>query len=99
MIEEHKWRFLGGLLNRTRDKGLGLEDYLQAIQPLEARARECYSETIHLDTDEFVEMLVLDGCFVIELFRKMGKLVQFEPDDPLISMSWVYSFFLRDFIR
>ncbi|GFZ08756.1 transmembrane protein, putative [Actinidia rufa] len=99
MIEEHKWRFLGGLLNRTRDKGLGLEDYLQAIQPLEARARECYSETIHLDTDEFVEMLVLDGCFIIELFRKMGKLVQFEPDDPLISMSWVYSFFLRDFIR
>ncbi|KAL6988358.1 hypothetical protein U1Q18_014109, partial [Sarracenia purpurea var. burkii] len=93
MIEEHKWRFLGALLNRTQTKlGLGLDDYLKAIQPLEMKAREFYSETV-------TEILVLDGCFIIELFRKIGKLVPFDPDDPLISMSWVYSFLLRDFIR
>uniref|UniRef100_A0A5B7B5Z9 Uncharacterized protein n=1 Tax=Davidia involucrata TaxID=16924 RepID=A0A5B7B5Z9_DAVIN len=97
MIQEHKWRFLGALLNRTKD--LGLEDYLKAIQPLELRARECYSETIHLNRDEFIEMLMLDGCFIIELFRRIGKVVQSDPDDPLFSMSWVYSFFLRDLIR
>ncbi|CAK9148407.1 unnamed protein product [Ilex paraguariensis] len=99
MIEEHKWRFLGSLLNRTASKGLALEDYLKAIQPLEMRARECYSETIQFDTDEFIEIMVLDGCFILELFRKIGGLVPFEPDDPLISMSWVYAFFLRDLIR
>ncbi|XAR64640.1 hypothetical protein NMG60_11008393 [Bertholletia excelsa] len=41
----------------------------------------------------------LDGCFIIELFRKYGKVVPVEPGDPLTSMSWVYSFFLRDLIR
>ncbi|KAL0333449.1 UNVERIFIED_CONTAM: hypothetical protein Sangu_1501100 [Sesamum angustifolium] len=100
MIEEHKWRFLGTLLKRTQAaKALSLEDFLQAVQPLEAEARECYSATIHFSGDEFIEMLVLDGCFVIELFRKFGGVVPFEADDPLLSMSWVYSFFLRDLIR
>ncbi|KAH0638553.1 hypothetical protein KY285_035139 [Solanum tuberosum] len=60
MIEEHKWRFLGNLVKRTKEKGLNLEDYLKAIQPFEMRARECYSEAIVLNRDEFVEMLVLD---------------------------------------
>ncbi|KAL1821282.1 hypothetical protein DCAR_0417673 [Daucus carota subsp. sativus] len=99
MIEEHKWRFLGTLLHRTERKGLSLEDYLKAIQPLESEARECYSEVVKFGTDEFIEMMVLDGCFIIELFRKLGDLYPFEPDDPLISMSWVYSFFLRDLLR
>ncbi|KAK4392091.1 hypothetical protein Sango_1986900 [Sesamum angolense] len=100
MIEEHKWRFLGTLLKRTQAaKALSLEDFLQAVQPLEAEARECYSSIIHFSGDEFIEMLVLDGCFVIELFRKFGGVVPFEADDPLLSMSWVYSFFLRDLIR
>ncbi|XP_027174088.1 UPF0481 protein At3g47200 [Coffea eugenioides] len=99
MIEEHKWRFLGALLKRTQEKGIGLEDYLRAVQPLEAEARECYSETIGYSSDEFIEMLVLDGCFILELFRKFGGLVPAEPDDPLTSMSWVYAFLLRDLLR
>lgn len=100
MIQEHKWRYLGALVDRTQKfKGLGLQDYLEAIHPLEAEARECYSTAIDYESDEFVEMLVVDGCFVIELFRKFGELVPFEPDDPLLSMSWIYSFFVRDLIR
>ncbi|XP_058204069.1 UPF0481 protein At3g47200-like [Rhododendron vialii] len=98
MIQEHKWRFLGDLLNRTRSKGLSLEDYLRAVEPLETKARGCYSEAIRFGTDEFLEMLVLDGCFIVELFRKIGKVIPIEHDDPLISM-WNYSFILRDFIR
>ncbi|XP_075498972.1 UPF0481 protein At3g47200 [Primulina tabacum] len=99
MIEEHKWRFLGTLLNRTKSKGLILDDYLKAVYPIEIRARECYSAEINFNSDEFVEMLVLDGCFMIELFRKFGGVIAFESDDPLLSLSWVYSFFLRDLIR
>ncbi|KAG8374147.1 hypothetical protein BUALT_Bualt11G0100600 [Buddleja alternifolia] len=99
MIEEHKWRFLGTLLKRTQIKGLTLEDLLSSVHRVEAEARECYSASIQFNTDEFIEMLVLDGCFVIELFRKFGGIVAFEADDPLLSLSWMYSFFLRDLIR
>ncbi|KAA8516682.1 hypothetical protein F0562_016812 [Nyssa sinensis] len=99
MIEEHKWRFLGALLSRIQKKGLFLEDLLKTIQPLEIQVRESYSQTIHFDSHEFIEMLVLDGCFLIELFRRVGKVVRSDADDPLFSMPWIYSFFLRDLIR
>ncbi|OMO53239.1 hypothetical protein CCACVL1_28784 [Corchorus capsularis] len=101
MIEEHKWRYLASLLARIQTKGLGLEDLLKAIHPLETKARECYSEAINLNTDDFIEMMVVDGCFILELFRKVGKLVKSEPDDPdpLFSMAWILAFFYRDFLR
>ncbi|XP_027352324.1 UPF0481 protein At3g47200 [Abrus precatorius] len=99
MIEEHKWRYLRSLLSRTQSKGLSLEDLLKAIAPLESQARESYSETIHLDSHDFIEMMVLDGCFIIELFRKVAKLVPFEPDDPIVNMAWILPFFYRDFLK
>ncbi|KAG8501052.1 hypothetical protein CXB51_003160 [Gossypium anomalum] len=99
MIEEHKWRYLGFLLKRIEEKGLVLDDLLKVLQPLEAKARDCYSETIQLGSDEFLEIMVLDGCFIVELFRKVGNIVSFEPDDPIISMLWILPFFYRDFLR
>ncbi|XP_059462747.1 UPF0481 protein At3g47200-like [Corylus avellana] len=100
MMEEHKWCYLRSLLSRTKEaKGITLEDYLKSIHPLEKVGRECYSETIHLGTDEFLEMMVLDGCFMIELFRKVDNTELFEPEDPLVTMSWILPFFYRDFLR
>ncbi|XP_043698748.1 UPF0481 protein At3g47200-like [Telopea speciosissima] len=98
MMEEHKWRFLGSLLSRTQSKGLTLEDYVRNAKGLEERARECYSETISLDSDEFAEMVVLDGCFIIEIFRIVGNLVKVDPDDPIFTV-WLSTFLLRDFLR
>ncbi|GKV37538.1 hypothetical protein SLEP1_g45560 [Rubroshorea leprosula] len=99
MIEEHKWRFLGSILDRIKVKGLTLEDLLKAVESREKEARECYSENLDMGTDEFVEMLVLDGCFIIELFRKVANLVPSDPDDPIFSMAWILPFFYRDFLR
>ncbi|EXB37757.1 hypothetical protein L484_013795 [Morus notabilis] len=100
MIEEHKWRYLGNLLSRTQQfNGLKLEDLMKSMAEIEDRARESYSEVICLTSDEFVEMMVLDGCFVIELFRKAANLVRFESDDPILTMAWIIPFFYRDFLR
>lgn len=99
MIHEHKWRYLGNLLNRSKNtKRLGLEDFLKAVDSLEMKARECFSGTIHLDTDEFVELLVLDGIFFIELFRLVAGLVRIEANNPLIAVTWIlYHCFTKTF--
>uniref|UniRef100_A0A6N2LQY6 Uncharacterized protein n=1 Tax=Salix viminalis TaxID=40686 RepID=A0A6N2LQY6_SALVM len=89
----------GGMLSRTQDSGVDLEVLLKAIQPLEMKARECYSQIIHLETCEFVEMMVLDGVFIIELFRKVGNVVRFEVDDPIVTTAWIMPFFYRDLLR
>lgn len=100
MMEEHKWRYLNALVTRTHDtKSLTLEDYMKTVKSVEELARECYSESIHMDSDEFNEMMVLDGCFILELFRKVSHVVPFQQDDPLVNMAWVLPFFTRDFLR
>lgn len=96
MMEEHKYQYLGQLLART---GLDLSALFKALAPLEGPARECYSEAIGLGPHDHLEMLVVDGCFVIELFRKVAKRVEFEPDDPIAAMSWVFPSLLRDLHR
>ncbi|KAJ9188713.1 hypothetical protein P3X46_000082 [Hevea brasiliensis] len=99
MIQEHKWRFLGAVLARTQKHGVGLTDMFKAIASMEKRIRECYSETIEYSSHDFIEMMVLDGCFVIELFCIVGRLVQTDLDDPIFNMSWLLYFLMRDFLR
>lgn len=80
-MEEHKTRYLKDIRSRI---GNGcLERFLAAVKLLEDQARACYSEEfVHLDSNSFVEMMVLDGCFIIELFRRAhNKNVD---DDPLL---------------
>ncbi|OMO57031.1 hypothetical protein COLO4_35513 [Corchorus olitorius] len=85
MIEEHKWRYLGSQLSRIQTKGLALEDLLKAIHPLEIKARDCYSEAINLSsTDEFIEMMVLDGCFIFEFLSCFAKLGNWSSLNPMI---------------
>lgn len=96
MIEEHKWRYLASLLNRINTP---LQHFFKAIEPLETHARDCYAEKIDFDKDQFLEVLVVDGLFLIELFRKVANPVKFEPDDPIYTMNWILPFFYRDFLR
>ena len=51
----------------------GIEMYLDAMKELEERARACYEGPIGLSSNKFTEILVLDGCFVLELFRGADK--------------------------
>ncbi|XP_077219118.1 UPF0481 protein At3g47200-like [Tasmannia lanceolata] len=68
-MEDHKWRYLNAILSRNLD--LSLENYIAASKALESQARSCYSESIdHLESHELVQMMVVDGCFIVEPFLK-----------------------------
>ncbi|KAG6692933.1 hypothetical protein I3842_10G138800 [Carya illinoinensis] len=86
---------------RTADKSE--EELMQNIRPLEDEARDYYSEAIEsqfefeseseseLGNDLFLKMLILDGCFILELFQILGKSRQTKSvlcDHPLSSMAW-----------
>ncbi|XP_058114834.1 UPF0481 protein At3g47200-like [Magnolia sinica] len=85
-MEEHKYRYLHEVISRAGDNGL--EIYLMAIKELEQLARECYSETINLNSTEFVEMMVVDGCFILELLRK-GVSLSDITNDPIFTLLWL----------
>ncbi|GKV33064.1 hypothetical protein SLEP1_g41611 [Rubroshorea leprosula] len=42
----------------------------EAIKAVGSKARECYEGGIVVTQEEFHKLLLLDGCFIIELFRK-----------------------------
>lgn len=51
----------------------GWRIFLATVKGLEERARNYYSEVVTLDNDSFVEMMVLDGCFIVEYLRKARR--------------------------
>ncbi|EEF46993.1 UPF0481 protein At3g47200 [Ricinus communis] len=69
-MEEHKWRHLQNFLRQTRVK---LDDLVKFIKDREERARNCYAETIALTSDEFVQILIVDATFTIDIL--LGKVI------------------------
>ncbi|KAF8025956.1 hypothetical protein BT93_F2707 [Corymbia citriodora subsp. variegata] len=75
VMEEHKMRFLSDDCEGEEDDNGGwmasavlLDDLVKTIQKLEEKMRACYSESFdEINSYEFVQMMVVDGCFLVEL--------------------------------
>uniref|UniRef100_A0A803MI04 Uncharacterized protein n=1 Tax=Chenopodium quinoa TaxID=63459 RepID=A0A803MI04_CHEQI len=95
VMEEHKLvyardlirrRFWGSKTSNVSDqkgKVTTLEEeikvYVEEVEKLEVEARKSYAESIKLSKEEFVDMLLIDGCFIVEfLCRKIRKLSYLE---------------------
>ncbi|KAG9445841.1 hypothetical protein H6P81_011969 [Aristolochia fimbriata] len=95
----HKWRALHQMLKRT---GQDVVVYLNAIKELEDRAKACYEGPISLSSNDFVEMMVIDGCFVLELFRGAAgegfKQLGYSRNDPVFAMRGSMHSIQRDMI-
>jgi hypothetical protein len=72
-MENHKETYLKAFIERAKIN-INLKDLKRAIEDLEESVRNCYAETIHLSSDDFVTMILTDASFIIELF--LQKLVQ-----------------------
>ena len=48
--------------------GIMLEVYLDQMAHLEGQARSCYTHTFSIESNEFVRMLLLDGCYLLSRF-------------------------------
>jgi len=65
-MERHKWRAVNMVMARTKHD---IKMYIDAMKELEEKARACYQGPINMKRNEFIEMLVLDGVFIIEIFK------------------------------
>ncbi|KAB1212499.1 hypothetical protein CJ030_MR5G001033 [Morella rubra] len=83
--EQIKFKYLQCLIARSKT---GLIELISSLKDLEIEARDYYAEPIRYTPEEFVKMLVIDGCFIIELFRKDAYEELREKDDPIFSMSY-----------
>ncbi|KAK2661499.1 hypothetical protein Ddye_000073 [Dipteronia dyeriana] len=92
-------KYLQSLLRRSTNSKDLLRKFTGAVKAIEHEARQCYAGPIGTTSvEEFVKILVLDGCFIIELFRKDAEEVIKDPDDPIFSVSCLLEFLKHDLI-
>ncbi|KAF6156256.1 hypothetical protein GIB67_030259 [Kingdonia uniflora] len=83
-------------LSHENDGGVCIEDLAWAMTDLEAKTRTCYSETFdYIDSKSFVMMMILDGCFILELLCLYDKELV---DDPLFVSRWVMPILQHDLL-
>ncbi|OMO92993.1 hypothetical protein COLO4_17161 [Corchorus olitorius] len=96
--QRHKGTMLSQQVKEMEKQKI-LTDCFYAIKSIEFEAQACYASECEVKLgDEFVKMLVLDGCFMIELFRRDAQEVRIELDDPIFSMSCMLQFLHHDLI-
>ncbi|GLT47283.1 hypothetical protein SLA2020_209900 [Shorea laevis] len=81
-METQKGRFLKDLLRRTNQKSA--QRFEEAMRGIVEKARCYYAESLVISDEEFLKMMVLDGCFILELF---AKLIDESSNDSLLSMN------------
>ncbi|VAI20539.1 unnamed protein product [Triticum turgidum subsp. durum] len=78
-MQARKWPMLRDFLLRGDPDGRAglLADCLKAARRMEQRARRCYGESLDQaaggGSDDFVGMLVLDGCFVLQFLLQWSE--------------------------
>ncbi|KAL6279538.1 hypothetical protein ACE6H2_016419 [Prunus campanulata] len=99
LFENVKRWYLQCLLSSSKD--VSLESLIKVIMELAKRARDCYvayPEDGDLDQKYFVEMMILDGCFLLELFRKAHSDDLQNENDPVFNMSCMQEHLYHDLL-
>ncbi|KAL0433930.1 UNVERIFIED_CONTAM: hypothetical protein Slati_2727300 [Sesamum latifolium] len=97
-MEDQKWRYFNTLLSRKPNAEAVLDRCINALKHAERKARTFYHDTVDLGSDEFVEMLLVDGCFIIELFLECSFRSLRRSDDPVFSTDGTLSRLTCDLI-
>ncbi|KAF8398386.1 hypothetical protein HHK36_017313 [Tetracentron sinense] len=95
-MEEIKKKFLHCLLDPIREQGVPFDTLFHAMKGLEEKAISCYSETLNIGSDKFGETLLVDGCFIIELFR--DSIQHKTAYTPIFTPRWMLPILRRDLI-
>ncbi|KAK9930859.1 hypothetical protein M0R45_018167 [Rubus argutus] len=107
LMERVKRSYLDEVLSGM--KKMTLEELIAKVTELsdqkneggfEERARGFYAEPLaeHITSKPFIEMMIVDGCFLIQLFRKCNDLKLQHLDDPVFNMDCMFHFLCHDIL-
>uniref|UniRef100_A0A1U7XMW1 UPF0481 protein At3g02645 n=2 Tax=Nicotiana sylvestris TaxID=4096 RepID=A0A1U7XMW1_NICSY len=98
-MEKYKLHYRQRFLRRK--ERIDLESCIRELEELQDEALKCYDDIDqHFNNGssrKFVEMLLLDGCFVVEYIREFCKMVP-EGEDKIIKAAWMEVLVDRDLL-
>ncbi|KAH0678350.1 hypothetical protein KY284_019435 [Solanum tuberosum] len=89
-MEKYKLLYLRRFLQRK--EGLDVKSCISELQKLKEEALKCYDDIEELGNDsQFCQMLLLDGCFVVEFIRERSEMCP-EGENKIININDNYIF-------
>ncbi|KAI3960476.1 hypothetical protein MKW98_002975 [Papaver atlanticum] len=73
-----------------------VEKCASSVREMETETRKCYSEPVGLDSKEFVEMMIIDGLFIIKMLIRSTLRSYDIADDPLDGNDWLVMMVQQD---
>ncbi|KAI5327056.1 hypothetical protein L3X38_026452 [Prunus dulcis] len=97
LFEDVKRWYLHCLISSSQY--VSLESLIKVVMELGKSARDCYAYPLDdLNEKDFVEMMILDGCFLLQLFRKACFCVLEKDNDPVFSVSCTLEHLYHDLL-
>lgn len=93
-MEKLKLRYMKSLVEWSQTP---LVDYIRTLKEWEDGVRSCYAESIHLSSDNFVKMILIDACFILELFLR-SHYGDWSAEDPVLLKPWLTNDITQDLI-
>ncbi|XP_021802967.1 UPF0481 protein At3g47200-like [Prunus avium] len=99
-MEELKRSYLKKFLHRV---DVRLEVYIKKIKDQEEKLRACYADVIEFSSEDFIQIMMVDAAFVIEILLKLcGH--RFNPlgvddHDNISSKSWIINYIMPDMLK
>ncbi|KAF7830272.1 UPF0481 protein [Senna tora] len=94
-MEKHKLRYLKEFLQRSE---VSLEDCIKLVHKSELRLRNCYAEAIELNHVRFVEMILVDAAFIIEVLMRISFPELGNHHDRILGRSRMLSYIIQDML-
>ncbi|VVA14200.1 Hypothetical predicted protein [Prunus dulcis] len=100
-MRKHKWRYMLSFLQQTDDPYESrscLKNCTEAIYNLDMKVRQCYAENVEYDKNNLAQIMLLDGCFILELFLRYYAKNAGEKSkpDPVFKSSWMVTALQHD---
>lgn len=96
-FERLKPLFLERFLLRT---GEDLKELTALVAKMESSARACYSEHVNMTSCDFVQMMLLDGCFVAEFLLHISESSDATDEhDPIFARPQIIPILIRDLLK
>ena len=93
-MEEQKLRYLQNFRSRFNQKSL--KEYVEIISKMERNIRDSYSESVELSSEDFLTMILVDGCFIIEVILCSYYPDLRESNDRIYNKPWLITDVRRD---
>eukprot|EP00268_Persea_americana_P035404 TRINITY_DN3495_c0_g1_i5.p1 TRINITY_DN3495_c0_g1~~TRINITY_DN3495_c0_g1_i5.p1 ORF type:complete len:429 (-),score=35.86 TRINITY_DN3495_c0_g1_i5:357-1643(-) len=92
-MEKYKWRYLEAILRRNPE--IPLENYINMMKEQETKIRSWYPHYFDIiSSEEFVKMMLLDSCFVVEYLLRCHD----DCPDELSTILWMHSLIRYDIL-